>query len=121
MSDERTVRAGEYAELPDGRALCLECASTAVMDSQTDAPRLYDDVCVFLANRGLPLLPQRPPLHLVAQDAINDANDKEGWHRGRAARTRGLCLFEVGRGRRGLGLGGGGSGNVDEDDDECIL
>ena len=85
---------GDYAELPDGRALCLECASTAVMDSQADAPPLYDDVCVFLANQGMPLLPQRPPLHLVAQNALNDADDKEGWHRGRTARTRGLCLFE---------------------------
>jgi hypothetical protein len=64
------------------------------MDSQSDSLPLYDDVCLFLANRDMPLLPARPPLHLVAQDALNDADDKEGWHRGRTVRTRGLCLFE---------------------------
>ena len=85
---------GEFAELEDGRVLCLECASTAVMNEELDAPRLYDDVCEFLARQGMPLLPQRPPLHLVAQVALNDADNKEGWHRGRTARTRGLCLFE---------------------------
>jgi len=37
----------------------------------------------------MPLLPARPPLHLVAQCALNDASDKEGWHRGRTATTRG--------------------------------
>ena len=85
---------GEFAELPDGRAMCLECASTAVIDADHDGAPLYDDVCVFFSKRDLPLLPERPPLHLVSQDTLNDADDKEGWHRGRTARTRGLCLFE---------------------------
>ena len=85
---------GEFAELPDGRAMCLECASTAVIDAEHDGTPLYDDVCVFFSKRDLPLLPERPPLHLVSQDTLNDADDKEGWHRGRTARTRGLCLFE---------------------------
>ena len=85
---------GEFAELPDGRAMCLECASTAVIDAEHDGAPLYDDVCVFFSKRDLPLLPERPPLHLVSQDTLNDADDKEGWHRGRTARTRGLCLFE---------------------------
>lgn len=83
----------EFAELPDGRALCLDCASTAVIDTTHDAPPLYDDVCEFMASVGLPLA-SRPPLSLVAQDALNAADDKEGWHSGRVSRTRGLCLFE---------------------------
>ena len=85
---------GEFAELPDGRAMCLECASTAVIDTTHDGQPLYDDVCVFFSNHDMPLLPTRPPLHLVSQDTLNDADDKEGWHVGRTARTRGLCLFE---------------------------
>jgi hypothetical protein len=36
----------------------------------------------------------RPPLLLVAQTALEEADLGEGWHRGRVERTRGLCLFE---------------------------
>ena len=91
--DPGGASSSEFAELPDGRALCLECASTAVIDTTHDAPPLYDDVCEFMASVGLPLA-SRPPLSLVAQDALNAADDKEGWHAGRVSRTRGLCLFE---------------------------
>jgi|TARA_B110000967_G_scaffold197835_1_gene230071 hypothetical protein len=35
----------------------------------------------------------RPPLHLVSQDALDAADGKERWHTGRTSRTRGLCLF----------------------------
>jgi hypothetical protein len=42
-----------FAELPDGRCLCLECASTAVICTRKDAPPLYDDVCAFMEKVGL--------------------------------------------------------------------
>jgi hypothetical protein len=45
-----------FAELPDGRALCLECASTAVVDTERDSTPVYDDVCQFMAELGLPLV-----------------------------------------------------------------
>ena len=111
-----------FAELPDGRALCLECASTAVVDTERDSTPVYDDVCQFMAELGLPLVKggvsgivagsggfddarensssdgnllwrHRPPLHLVSQDALDAADGKEAWHVGRTSRTRGLCLF----------------------------
>ena len=118
------LKGGEFAELPDGRAMCLECASTAVIDADHDGAPLYDDVCVFFSKRDLPLSPERPPLHLVSQDTLNDADDKEGWHRGRTARTRGLCLSEehvVYRGEDGgfrgwvlpAGVQGAGGGAVE--------
>ena len=45
-----------FAELPDGRSLCLECASTAVVDTDRDSNPVYDDVCRFMAELGLPLV-----------------------------------------------------------------
>jgi hypothetical protein len=45
-----------FAELPDGRALCLECASTAVVDTERDSTPVYDDVCQFMSELGLPLV-----------------------------------------------------------------
>lgn len=85
-----------FAELPDGRCLCLECASTAVICTRKDAPPLYDDVCAFMETVGLGVGSRatRPPLLLVAQTALEEADLGEGWHRGRVERTRGLCLFE---------------------------
>ena len=109
-----------FAALPDGRNLCLECASTAVVDTDRDSTPVYDGVCQFMAELGLPLVKggvegvanayderaragkkdtndllwrHRPPLHLVSQDALDAANGKEAWHVGRTSRTRGLCLF----------------------------
>jgi len=112
-----------FAALPDGRSLCLECASTAVVDTDRDSTPVYDGVCQFMAELGLPLVKggvegvanatdegyersragtkdtndllwrHRPPLHLVSQDALDAANGKEAWHVGRTSRTRGLCLF----------------------------
>lgn len=106
-----------YAELPDGRFLCLECASTAVVDQTNDGQRMYDAVCQFMADSGMALVKpggqggggtrftentttatnllwsDRPPLHLVSQDALDAADGKERWHTGRTSRTRGLCLF----------------------------
>lgn len=104
-----------FAELPDGRHLCLECASTAVLDTKNDGATMYDAVCTFMAEIGLPLVKvggsyssgtehihstsdnllwsDRPPLHLVSQDALDAADGKEQWHVGRTSRTRGLCLF----------------------------
>jgi len=64
--ERRGTSENQFGELPDGRALCIECASTAVIDSASDAPPLYDDVCLFFESKDMPLLPQRPPLHLGA-------------------------------------------------------
>ena len=120
---DAAAEGASFAELPDGRALCLECASTAVVDTERDSTPVYDDVCQFMAELGLPLVKggvagivagsgeihdarengkssddnllwrHRPPLHLVSQDALDAADGKEAWHVGRTSRTRGLCLF----------------------------
>ena len=65
----RGASSSEFAELPDGRALCLECASTAVIDTTHDAPPLYDDVCEFMASVGLPLASRPAPLARGARRA----------------------------------------------------
>jgi hypothetical protein len=52
-----------HATLPDGRALCVGCVPSAVVD-EADAAPLYADVRAFFADQGVPL-PATPPLRLV--------------------------------------------------------
>jgi hypothetical protein len=106
-----------FAELPDGRFLCLECASTAVVDDDRDSAPLYDAVCGFMADLGLPLVKggfesiargsatdaeasspdwlwaHRPPLRLVSRDVLDTADGEAPGDVGRKSRTRGACLF----------------------------
>lgn len=86
----------QWADLDDGRALCLSCLTTMVVDTQACQP-LYEDVLQFYASKGMPL-PARPPLLLVETGALNSAENRETAGRGRGDgpvfHTRGLCLTE---------------------------
>lgn len=67
-----------FAELPDGRSLCLECASTAVVDTDRDSKPVYDDVCRFMAELGLPLVKGGAAgLERLESGARADADDNE--------------------------------------------
>ena len=52
---KRGVGGRAFAALPDGQ-LCLECASAAVVDADRDSTPVYDSVCQFMAELGLPLV-----------------------------------------------------------------
>ena len=57
------AREEAHASLPDGRALCVGCVPSAVVDERDAAP-LYRQVLAFFAGLGAPL-PAVPPLRLV--------------------------------------------------------
>lgn len=62
-----------WADLDDGRALCLDCLHTLVADT-ADCQPLYDDILRFYARMGMPLPGGvRPPMMLVPSDALNQA------------------------------------------------
>lgn len=90
-------RGDEYATLPDDRKLCMHCVQTVVVD-QADAEPLYRDVLGFFGTFGLSALgasAELPPLYMCTQDVINAVDEEEGWHHGRTAQVRGMCVSHV--------------------------
>ena len=90
--DPGGASSSEFAELPDGRALCLECASTAVIDTTHDAPPLYDDVCEFMASVGLPLAARPPSRSWRRTRSTPPTTRRDGTPA--ASREPAACLFE---------------------------
>ncbi|GIM16570.1 hypothetical protein Vretimale_19209, partial [Volvox reticuliferus] len=87
----------EWAPLPDGRPLCLQCLSTVVLDTP-DAQPLYDDVLAFYAREmNLPHA-YKPPLCLVDGATLNSHAAAEGRDDSASApvfHVRGLCVAHV--------------------------
>lgn len=86
--------AGEqWADLDDGRVLCLLCLGTVIPNTASAQP-LYDDIITFYQKSAMPL-PARPPLSLVDDPALNTASTQQGPRAdGPLFHTRGLCLTE---------------------------
>jgi hypothetical protein len=85
----------EWADLEDGRTLCLLCLGTVIPNTVAAQP-LYDSILDFYLRQGMQL-PAIPPLSLVDNSALNNAaTDQEGANRtdGPIFHTRGLCLTE---------------------------
>lgn len=84
----------QWADLDDGRALCLCCLGTVIPNTTTAQP-LYDSILDFYLRQGMQL-PTKPPLSLVSNSALNTATDQQGANRtdGPIFHTRGLCLTE---------------------------
>jgi Protein DA1/LIM domain len=84
----------QWADLDDGRALCLLCLGTVVPNTDA-AQHLYDSILEFYSRSGMQL-PTRPPLSLVNNSALNTATGQQGANRtdGPIFHTRGLCLTE---------------------------
>ena len=76
-------------KLQDDRHACLVCLDTIVADTAACQP-LYYDILAFYQSLGMPL-PAKPPLMLVENTALNDAEGKEGRER-RQARPASLSL-----------------------------
>ncbi|KAL4528678.1 hypothetical protein Ndes2437A_g03227 [Nannochloris sp. 'desiccata'] len=84
----------QWADLDDGRVLCLLCLGT-VIPNTTAAQPLYDSILDFYLRQGMQL-PVKPPLSIVNNSALNTATDQQGANRtdGPIFHTRGLCLTE---------------------------
>jgi hypothetical protein len=84
----------QWADLDDGRALCLRCLGTVIPNTAVAQP-LYDSILDFYLRQGMQL-PAKPPLSLVNNSALNTATDQQGANRtdGPIFHTRGLCLTE---------------------------
>ncbi|XP_031385702.1 protein DA1-related 1-like [Punica granatum] len=82
----------QYMILDDGRRLCLECLSSAIMDSEESKP-LYDEIREFYKDLDMEVK-QHIPLLLVERQALNKAmeGEKNGHHH--LPETRGICLSE---------------------------
>lgn len=81
----------KYITLDDGRKLCLECLTSATMDSP-ECQHLYMDIQEFFEGLNMKV-EQQVPLLLVEREALNEAleAEKSGHH---LPETRGLCLSE---------------------------
>lgn len=81
----------KYITLDDGRKLCLECLTSATMDSP-ECQHLYMDIQEFFEGLNMKV-EQQVPLLLVERQALNEAleAEKSGHH---LPETRGLCLSE---------------------------
>ncbi|CAM9111070.1 unnamed protein product [Ascophyllum nodosum] len=93
---------GPFAQLQDGRMVCITCAKTAVVDSSEGAPA-FQDVCDFLEHELL--LPvtmemRQVPILVVDAPTLNEQTHRETPH-GKGGKeagiptTRGLTLAEV--------------------------
>ena len=86
-----------WADLDDGRVLCLQCIGTVVPDTATAQP-LYDSVLDFYKRMGMQLPDGvKPPLLLVEDSALNAASSAERRQDtpgGPVFHTRGLCITE---------------------------
>lgn len=86
-------RGEQWADLEDGRVLCLLCLGTVIPNTASSQP-LYDEILSFYQKSGM-TLPARPPLSLVDDPALNTASTQQGPRAdGPLFHTRGLCLTE---------------------------
>jgi hypothetical protein len=86
-------RSEEWADLDDGRTLCLLCLGTVIPNTAAAQP-LYDSILDFYRRQGMQL-PVKPPLSLVSNSVLNNASDQQGTRvDGPIFHTRGLCLTE---------------------------
>eukprot|EP01026_Neomeris_dumetosa_P068060 TRINITY_DN6652_c0_g1_i5.p1 TRINITY_DN6652_c0_g1~~TRINITY_DN6652_c0_g1_i5.p1 ORF type:complete len:485 (-),score=73.85 TRINITY_DN6652_c0_g1_i5:230-1684(-) len=90
MQSRTDGKAGEWVQLKDGRHLCGLCSSTMIVDTR-DCQQLFDEVVQFFDNYGL-TLPEKPPLMLVDQNALNERC--EGRPDGPLFHVRGLTMWE---------------------------
>ncbi|EFN54802.1 hypothetical protein CHLNCDRAFT_35770 [Chlorella variabilis] len=90
------AQADTWAELEDGRQVCLPCLGTITTDTR-DAQPLWHNVLSFYVGMGMPL-PVVPPMMLVDSGALNEAEGQETRGKGRGAgpvfHVRGLTLTE---------------------------
>ncbi|KXZ56176.1 hypothetical protein GPECTOR_1g151 [Gonium pectorale] len=87
----------EWAPLPDGRPLCLQCLSGTVLDTREAQP-LYDEVLRFYAEEMRLPHPYKPPLLLVDGPTLNEHATAEGRDDSEGApvfHVRGLCVAQV--------------------------
>ncbi|EIE27209.1 hypothetical protein COCSUDRAFT_11485, partial [Coccomyxa subellipsoidea C-169] len=89
-------RAEHWAQLEEGRHICLACLDSIVVDTQ-DAQPLYAKIMTFFEGMGM-RLPVKPPLMLVDSAALNSAEAVEH-------RPAGNGGGGGGGGRRGDGSG----------------
>ena len=83
----------QWADLDDGRVLCLLCLGTVIPNTASAQP-LYDDILTFYQKSAM-TLPVRPPLSLVDDSALNAASNQQAPRAdGPLFHTRGLCLTE---------------------------
>ncbi|CAK9264299.1 unnamed protein product [Sphagnum jensenii] len=82
----------QYAQLGDGRNLCLECLDTAVLDTKACQP-LYREILNFYKTLGM-RIDQEIPMLLVERSALNAAREGEKDGHAHTSETRGLCLSE---------------------------
>lgn len=85
--------AGPPRRLDRQRAVCGECAATAVPDSAAAQP-LYREVLAFYRRRGVPL-PSEPPLTLVDEEALNDARPADPAAPPAHGHCRGMTFVEL--------------------------
>lgn len=92
----RRPESDDIVALGDSRFLCLECLASFVPDTAA-AQRIYENVLRYYAQQHGMTLPQKPPLMLVENSGLNEAQGREGRSGivgGPATHTRGLCLIE---------------------------
>ena len=86
-------RNDQWADLDDGRTLCLLCLGSVVPNTASAEP-LYANILAFYHIMSMPL-PRKPPLSLVDNSALNSATSRQGPREdGPIFHTRGLCLTE---------------------------
>ncbi|GBG60971.1 hypothetical protein CBR_g18569 [Chara braunii] len=86
------ARDAQFADLDDGRKLCLECCGTVIVDTN-DAQPLITEVLNFYRTMKMPIR-QNIPILLVERQALNAAQQGEKDGRHHHPETRGLCLSE---------------------------
>ncbi|CAM9725053.1 unnamed protein product, partial [Ectocarpus sp. 4 AP-2014] len=92
---------GAFAELSDGRMLCMACAQTAVVDSSEGAPA-FQEVCTFFEKvLNLPVSNEMrgSPVLVVDSPTLNEQTHLDQKHGAGSEKgmptTRGLTLSEV--------------------------
>ncbi|CAN0124504.1 unnamed protein product, partial [Hapterophycus canaliculatus] len=90
-----------FAELSDGRMLCMACVQTAVVDSSEGAPA-FEEVCRFFEKELKLRVPQEMrevPVLVVDSPTLNEQTHRDPKHGGSVEQgmptTRGLTLSEV--------------------------
>jgi Protein DA1 len=82
-----------FSDLPDGRAICMECVSTVILDSAEARP-LYEDILVFMERvLGLAIPPGMREIPILAVDlpSLNEQRSN-GQVNHSTSVTRGLTL-----------------------------
>ncbi|KAH0856769.1 hypothetical protein HID58_085030 [Brassica napus] len=85
-------RGTNFVMLDDGRWLCLECMSSAVMDTDEVQP-LHFEIREFFHDLNMKV-EKEFPLLLVEKQALNKAEEEEKIDNQHGVVTRGICLSE---------------------------